>query len=553
MLQYYSNDLRSRKTWNLGFALAFCSLFLNSNSASSELSGQEHAFQSFSRSISPEQLNSILGSSDAVQKKIVSDKVAEMVLDKFKNLSPEQKSNLMELAKDFPRGRNTFDFESKKEQFEAAIQNDPELRKAAEELQSAMRDQNINVDRATRRELERDIRREIQERIQAEIDRQDFSNPNLFPNQNFDPQNNSNPNQIPFQNPRNNSSNNNFSNPDANTNGDPRTNGNRNGSPDPFNNLDPNRIRRDPSNNFNSNPGDLNQGTGGNSNSPNNESQSNPFSGFSDNGTNPPQTSPDASPNRASASGSKAAPPKESVGHRFNRMLMNSMEKAIEKKVGGSSGSEPRSFDRLLTKFMGTLAESNPNLNLNESGSGMLNRLSNSASRSKFSMPRLRGFGSPGRSSGPSFGSGMALPSVSPQGAMMFVLIVGLIVAAVVIAIKKTPIAQYLGLQPPQPAALTPPKLPNNIEEHEEIVTLVDRFTLWLFGQKAAWWNSKMVQQKIAQTSPEQIPGIKTVMKIYDQARYAETEQPVSRQTSEEIKSTLEKIRENATQKTGPA
>ncbi|MEC9094082.1 MAG: hypothetical protein VX438_15340, partial [Planctomycetota bacterium] len=52
----------------------------------------DHVFRSFSRSISPEELNHLLSSSNAVQKKIVSDKITDLVLEKFQNLNPEQKS-----------------------------------------------------------------------------------------------------------------------------------------------------------------------------------------------------------------------------------------------------------------------------------------------------------------------------------------------------------------------------------------------------------------------------------------------------------------------------
>ena len=38
--------------------------------------------------------------------------------------------------------------------------------------------------------------------------------------------------------------------------------------------------------------------------------------------------------------------------------------------------------------------------------------------------------------------------------------------------------------------------------DYDEIVKLIDRFTLWLYGKKASWWNSKKVQKEVAEANP---------------------------------------------------
>ena len=60
------------------------------------------------------------------------------------------------------------------------------------------------------------------------------------------------------------------------------------------------------------------------------------------------------------------------------------------------------------------------------------------------------------------------------------------------------------------------------------------------------WWNSKIVGDEVAQKSPQYSKEFKAVMQIYDKARYAEASEPVSSQMVQEIRTTLNQLKEAA-------
>ena len=225
---------------------------------------------------------------------------------------------------------------------------------------------------------------------------------------------------------------------------------------------------------------------------------------------------------------------------------MNSVEKAMERKVGAEGAGGEQSFRRLLNKFVDSVSKSNSGApsRLSSGSAGLLNNLKKSLRRGQGRiMTDWNRMGS-----GPSFGGGggmgMSMPAFSPRGVLTFVLIVGMVIAAIVFAVRKTPLAQYLGIQNAVPKSGPPPELQIKIQDYDEIVKLIDRFTLWLYGKKASWWNSKKVQKEVAKANPELAEDIQAMMSIYDSARYARPDQPVSNQMVNKVKTTLSQLKE---------
>lgn len=557
------------------FAMSW--VFVSSGGLESGLSAQEptHSYRSFSTQITPSQLNQLLGSSNAVQKKIVSDKIAEMVKDKFRSLTPQQKQRLAEISSEFAQGNNNWSLTQKQEALERAISQDPELRRAAEQLRSDLRAEDFNSESIDRRQIERGIRDEVQQRLQRELGQyrgdgtgqsrneppsSNGSNGNRNRN---DPSSNNGYSGDPFREPGRNNDSKGYRggtySPDA------RGNEQR----DPFNGpgYSPGSSQnRSPNSNFNVTPpprnnstvGDDNPGFSGNDNRNGGSSANSltppsrgPYGGFSDDGKK--QSSPGTStdPSVASASGQDGKLPKESVGHKFNRMLLNSFEKAMEKKIGSDTPGGEQSFSRVLNKFVDSMSKSNPQLTsaFGSGGNGLLTRidngLRNSRNRIRASMPSWNSLGN----GGPSFGGGglgMSLPALSVRGVVTVLLVLGLIVGAIIFAIKKTPLAHYLGLQQPVPGPGPAPEIEARIQDYDEVVALVDRFTLWLFGRKADWWHSKRIQAEVARLSPEIVHEIKAMMRFYDEARYARPGQPLSPQKVAQIKTVLGRLKELA-------
>ena len=518
-------------------------------SSGTQAQDENHSFQSFNKSISPDALNQILGSHNAVQEKIVSDRLAEMVMKKFKTLSPEQRQRLADLSKDFGSQSNTFDFADKRQALEKLISNDPELRRAAEDLRSNFKNQNFDMDTTNSRAFQESLRKQVEDRLQDEIRRRSNAidnnpaTPFDFNNTPFSSEPNSGtPNSLDPTRPNTANSNRpDVNNPNSNrppTNNSP----NNNSSPDsrpPFPN-DPSEPFQNPNNPSRNNTDPSFEIDPANS----------PHGGFSDSGQNPNLNNP-IPPSQNSASGQNDSLPKESVGHRFNRIVMNSFEKAMEKKVGSDANGQPQSFERLMSKFVDSVSKSNPDFaaNLNSGTDSFYKNITSSFrsvnNTTRMRMPRWNGLG--GGGGGPSFGGGgggFAMPNLDARSMATFLLVAGMIICAVVFALKKTALGEMLGVRPAPEKKPVPPSVPQTFKDYDEIVTLIDDFTLWLFGKKASWWNSKIVSDEVSQKSPQYSSEFQAVMDIYDQARYAEASQPVSSQMAEKIRTTLNQLKD---------
>ena len=529
---------------------------------------RDHSYRSFSQAISPSQLNELLGSGNAVQKKLVSDKISELVLEKFKELSPEQRKNLAELAQQFSRDQqDPYDLVQQQESLEEKIRSDPELMRAAEEMRAEFQKQNFVPDALSRRAIERELRQEVQERLQREIAQlsSGFQNPSSG---NPDPGGSSpggfsginSPNVNPFSSDPGDEPPGQPSGPGGNSN-QPGVNNGKSGSRSPFsgqNSPQPNSSFSQPpysqpplpqgQSPQTPTPGQPGNGTGSNR-EPKPGLSNNPFGGFSDDGSG--QTpSGSTNPGIASASGQNEKPPQESLGHKFNRVLLDSVGNAMKEKMGNEGLGSNQSFRSLLSKFIDSAAGSDVGLDSGwkRSGASFLKNIKTGVGRAK---RRVRGSGFNINSFGggaSSFGGGIgfSLPAISPRSVVLFLMITGAIAGLLVFAFRKTSFGQFLGLQTRTQSRVQPPELPPQIHDYDEVVQLIDRFTLWLFGRKASWWNSKIVQREVEQLNPALATEVRAMMRLYDQARYANDNLPVASTEFSRIKSTLGRLKDLA-------
>lgn len=499
-----------------------------------------HFYRPFYQAPSPEYLNQLLGDGDAVQKKIVADRIADMIQEKIGNLGPEQRAKLTELAKQFSRSDASGRFFRDRRRLEEAIEQDPELKNAIEELQTELRRKNF--DEQATESIREDLSRELQNRLQREIERQSRilrqNSGSGIPTNPFE-NNRTDGNPSPDIPPRNRSEpidpfdpngfgSNRTPSRNGNPKGDPDANSksSRNPSVDPSTNND--SLRSEPGSGSSSNPSEI------------------PENGFRDDGRDFQQPRPESPP--ASASGQNETPPRDSISHRFNRILMNSVENAMGRRLGEDVNEGPGHVERLLDKYISAVVNDRSGSGTPGSGSsrGILDRmmsgLNGLRTRGQFSIGRMNR-------------STPDIPNVLPMAGqfsgesirtlLMFLMVVGMIVAAVVWALKSSPVRQMLGLANERDGETGPPDLTVPIADQGDVIKLIDQFALWHFGRKASWWHSRLVQQNVAELVPESAGDFAKVMEIYDLARYAPARQLVSTERVLEIRQVLQRIEEN--------
>lgn len=560
---------------------------------------ENSSFRVIDNALSPQGLSQLLGSSSAVQKNVFSDEVTKMLADKLQKLDPESLSKLGEIAKKFSPNGSKNELRQTAKQFQELLKNDPEFRSSMESIAENMRDKGVdlkNLDPNALRgnssfnpeDFPKEIDSELREQIENRI--KQFSRSNIptndldslrsglsgTPLQSIPNRNGSSPfspNMSPFSTDPTNQRDGNRSSQNAPSRNPSNNRLDRNGSPDPNGSPDRNGSQRPTpqgqrnSNNQNSGRpnrsgldgfGQQSNSSNGNSSRPNNsdinqgsDPRDNSSSGFGRNdGT---QGQGFSNQSQSSAGASENALPKETAGRKFNRILMKSLSNAVEKKLGNEAGSgvaasadgSKSSFDRLLSKLVDKIqnnadpevASSNSS-NANSSSSGNQSSTGNNRSSGRTTRSSLNSwFRSTSSASSP-----MELPDVSVQSVIYFMLFAAAIVAFIVFMIRQTKLGSILGFESPERKIQTPPHYAQSFSQQGEIVSSIDRLALWLFGTKAEWWNSKIVNHEFANNRPELTDEIDKVMTVYDTARYAPDDEVVSPKVATEVRSTLVKL-----------
>ena len=532
------------------------------------LSGQDsnHSFLSFGQGVTPEQLNQRLANSAQVKNKLLSDRLSRMVLDKFSSLDGDQKKRLMELAQDFPQQKNRFSFQDRKRAFEKAIQEDPDLKKSFEDLRSRMEKESPGFSESgwppgatgegLQSEFQNRIRRELQNALERntgggsggpirQTDRKDegdsagpgnalerFLSSDLLKPGNF--------------------SGGGSGGSGRPEDGPPGREDRQPGFPG-RNSFDPVKGAGRPEVPASGNAKDLADWFDNGAPEPSPDSSD----GFSDDGTgsswldwqNRISSGREFSP--ASANGENDSLPDESIGHRFNRLVMNSMERAMEKQVGDDGSGSRSSFESLFGKFLEKMSNTREGEISPGDRSGIFSRWGESVQKAvgKSRGPRRRrGFGFRGFGNGPSLpstGGGISFPAFSPASIAVFLLVAAGLVAGIILLLRKPSIKKLLGKKS-KSSKKTAPDIPEDLRDQDQVVTLIDRFTLWLFGQRADWWNSKIMQKEFSESTPEFSGDIDEVIRIYDRARYSPGGEAVSPRAVMEVKTTLGKLKEKA-------
>lgn len=555
----------------------------------SDADAQENAsFRMIDNALSPQGLSQLLGTSYAVQKNVVSDEVTKMLAEKLQKLDAESLSKLGDIAKKFASNGSRNDLTRAAEQFQELLKNDREFRSSMESLAQNMRDKGVdfndkpsgldgksrfNPEDLQRGMIDNELRQQIEERIK-EFSRSDIPINDVdslrnglagIPSPNFSNRKGSNP-FSPGTSPSSSPNDPSFSSPpnrgartpsgippSRNPNGDqlepsgspgstPRV-GRGSGNPN-SQNPRPNSGRPDV---FGQRP---------NSTFSDPSSPSSPSSSFStDPSRNGGNSTPSefSSPKRSSAGASEqSALPKENVGRKFNRILMKSISNAVEKKLGDESATglnasadgTKSSFDKLMSKLIDKLRDNNASESALSSASGSVNGNENSGNRSSGQTKRSP---SPWKLSGPAAsGGGMGLPDVSARGVIYSMVIAAATMAFIVFVLRQTKLGSILGFESPEKKIQTPPKYSQSFSHQGEIVTSIDKLALWLFGSKAEWWNSKIVNHEFSNNRPELTDEINKVMTVYDMARYAPDDQAVTPKVATEVRSTLVKLADPA-------
>ncbi len=532
---------------------------------------QDNSFRPLRSFVTPGELDQLLSNSSMIRDNIVSDRVTKMMVDQFKNLSPDAQKNLLEFGKQIPRNQSKNELRNQAERFKRLIDSDPQLEKAFEEIKNNLqkesyeakpRENSAGIPGTTPpnkldvnpKSLSNNQINEIRERISKLVDggKSDLENyrdiidrtrpggaGRLADNQ---------PNGQSPSIPRGNS----FPQPDSNQRGNssssqPSLPPGRNGGPgrppgdiNPETNPNvsprsrPEKQYRNPISKFNS-LDNLNSRPRGEGTERNrfNEKRSGPS------GINPSQSSKQfenqnpsqLNSNRNRDDANKTPPdnteddlPQESVGHRFNRALMNSLEKSMKKKIEEKGGSlaESASFNHLLETFASQLDTSSlADLNLESLrlNSKSLERRVNSSSTSMFGQRRSK--------SGSWFNSAPAGPVSLPQmptgSTLMTLLVLGCLLIAAVTLLRKGSVRTLLGLRPvAENRPRVPPRLNSSPGDYSGIVRAVDQMTLWMFGKKSDWWDSRKIKNELSADRPDLQADIESVINIYDQARYSE-------------------------------
>ncbi len=578
-------DLLCRAVVRFASGGVFAVLFLSGavpllNSTARAVSAQEDSsFRMIDNALSPQGLSNLLGTSSVVNENVFSDKVTKMLAEKLQNLDPESLSKLGDIAKKFSPNDSKNDLRQTAKQFQDLLKNDKEFRSSIESLAQDLRDPRggFNVDKSElagqsgldpedlkNGMIDRELQKQIEKRIQ-QFSRSDIATTDLdslrsglsgVPSRNIPNQNGGSPfssgvspsispNDAGRLNPRNRAP---VDPSMKNRNGnlfDP------NGSPEPALSGTPGRMN---SNDRNPNASNGNGSNGfGQANSRDNSSPG----GFSPetnrDGTSESLGSGFSNPERSSAGASEQSDlPKENVGRKFNRILMKSLSNAVEKKLNREStpgfmsaaDGTKSSFDRLLTKLIDKMQQQKvagvPPSNVGGSGNPDTNR----GDRSKTGMRRSR---SRWIFSGPSASGGaMPLPGVSARNVVYFLVFAAAAIAFIVFLVRQTTLGSMLGFESRENKFQTPPNYSESFSHQGEIVASIDKLALWLFGSKAVWWNSKIVNHEFSSNRPELTDEINEVMTVYDNARYAPDDQTVSSQVATDVRSTLVKLADPA-------
>lgn len=542
---------------------------------------ENSSFRMIDNALSPQGLSNLLGTSSVVKENVFSDEVTKMLADKLQNLDAESLSKLGDIAKKFSPNGSKNDLRRTARQFQDLLKNDKEFSSSIESLVQKMRDKGVdlNVDKNALtgqsaldpedlkngmidRELQKQIENRIKQFSRTDIATNDLDSirsglsgisPGNLPTPNgSSPFSSGMSPSIPSNDPAR-------LNPRTRPPVDPSMksrNGNSfdpNGSPGPTPSAGQGRGNSNEQNPDSSNKKGFNGF--GRPNARNNSSSG----GFSPepnrDGTSEPPGSGFSNPERSSAGASaKSDLPKENVGRKFNRILMKSLSNAVEKKLNGESSSglansadgTKSSFDRLLTKLLDKMQEQKVSDVAPLDAGGSRNQNANRGSRSS---GQTQGSRSPWNISGPSVpGGAMPLPEVSARNVVYFLVFAAAVIAFVVLLVKRTRLGSVLGFEPPKNKFQTPPSYSQSFSHQGEIVTSIDKLALWLFGSKAEWWNSKIVNHEFSNNRPELTDEINDVMTVYDTARYAPDDQAVSPQIATDVRSTLVKLADPAFQ-----
>lgn len=140
----------------------------------------------------------------------------------------------------------------------------------------------------------------------------------------------------------------------------------------------------------------------------------------------------------------------------------------------------------------------------------------------------------------------MPLSGVSARNVVYFLVFAAAAIAFIILLVRQTKLRSMLGFESPGNKFQTPPKYAQSFSHQGEIVTSIDKLALWLFGSKAAWWNSKIVNNEFSSNRPELTDEINDVMTVYDTARYSPDDQVVTPQVAKSVRSTLVKLADPA-------
>lgn len=135
-----------------------------------------------------------------------------------------------------------------------------------------------------------------------------------------------------------------------------------------------------------------------------------------------------------------------------------------------------------------------------------------------------------------------SVPSVSPESVIYFIVFVGIVIGVVYFLIKQTSLGTLLGLESENQRKTPPPDYTQPFTQHHQIVKSIDRLALWLFGDRAKWWNSRMVKDELETNRPEMADQIKSIMEVYEDVRYTPGEPEVTESTASSVQQTLSQL-----------
>ena len=482
-----SHSMTSAKN---AFAVALCALLgvmtlCNWNTACQE----SQKFKTFNQFSTPAELDRLLGNSAEIQKSLVSEKLAQKVMEKLKDLSPETRRELQQLAESF---KNNGASRSTQRRLQRLLENDPKLKEAMVQAKEELQDEDISIDELDPSKMSNSLKERVQERISKEISRSIRKGEfplEIDPDERSDSSSNRYPGLNRSDSPE-------FSPSPSRSRSRDRSNSSSSQIQPPSNNS---RNDSDANQSGSSDSGGSSSGTGTSGNGSGS-------SGSGDNsGANPPPTRNNKLP-------------KEKPGHRFNRAIMKSLEKAMERKVGEVEGDS--SFDSLVDKLAITIAK-NPEFarmgSNRKAGNKLQNVFKNIFAKSRDTFSRIDGAPS---SAGT---SSSALSSISATSLLIFIILAGALVGVIAFLFKQSSFGQMFlsDSDHREQHSIAPPAPLQAYAQSNEIIQSIDRLTLWLFGHQASWWNSGMVKSHLVERRPDLSNEIGSVIEVYELARYA--------------------------------